>query len=142
MQRVFKLKSIKHSRKSQNTCAANQIQALSKLQIVLIYFHLFWISPLVMGKERYSQFYQTRTTLHDYPFIFSSLNQISSIPLTCTSAQRTNLKEDLTLCMLNIISKVIKELSKFLASHNHDINGVIESVSLRTWLCQSVQLCV
>ena len=43
---------------------------------------------------------------------------------------------------LNIISKVIKELSKFLASHNHVVNGLVESVSLRTWLCQSAQWCV
>ena len=145
MQIVFKLKTIKHSRKSQNTCTANQIQALSKLQIVLIYFHLFWISPLVMGKERYIQFYQARTIFSTTTLWFSLVPIKLYFLYTANMHKRTKDKfkgRSDYMYRLNIISKVIKELSKFLASHNHVVNGLVESVSLRTWLCQSVQWCV
>ena len=60
MQITFKLKTTYHSGKTSekitNTCIVNQIQTLLKLQIVLIYFHLFQILPLVIDKERYVSF--------------------------------------------------------------------------------------
>lgn len=40
-------------------------------------------------------------------------------------------KEDLTILML-ILSEAIKELSKYLASHNHNNDSFVDSVYLRT----------